>query len=260
MPYPQDLVGKYINYRVDQGANINPVLAAGMVNGVLPGQTTVAGPVAVYTTTPVFGGHRAAAAPAPAVVNPNQLVVHNLNAHWSFTFLKYIGGAVTIAPIAAGGILTGPMSGCYLCRYTEGGVNLAHIGTANDPLSEATIAVKNAWRAFVARPTVTDISGGNPFEHFSTTEVNAAVYGGRLLSPNDSPLVMGFFDAAAAYAILLSPVPAANNPPGLTLLKVIDVKKMTLQPWASIAALPKFAAERAKTSLYDRSIIRLGPQ
>jgi hypothetical protein len=259
MPYPQDLVGKYINYRVDQGGSLNASLAASMVNGVLPGQTTAATNVGVYNTGPAFGGHRAAA-PAPAMVNPNQLVVHSVGAGWSFTFLKYIAGAVTIAPIAAGGIMTGPMSGCYLCKYTEGSVNLAHIGTANDPTSDATIDVKNAWKAFVARPAVLTVSGASPFEHYSTAEINASVFGGRLLTPVDAPMVVGYFDMNAAYAILLAPVPAANNPPGLTLLKVAGVKTMTLQPWATIAALSRFTAERSKTSLYDPSIIRLGPQ
>ena len=156
--------------------------------------------------------------------------------------------------------MTGPMSGCYLCRYNENGINLAHIGTANDPLSDDTIAVKAAWRAFVAMPNVTSVVGGNPFEYFTPSEIGAAVYGGRLAGPNDNPFVVAYFDTQDAYSMLLAPVPQANSPAGLTLLKVAAVKKMTLQPWSSIAALPKFTAERAKTSLYDKSIIRLGPQ
>lgn len=48
MPYPQDLVGKYIAYAVNPGANWDHSMAPNLVNGVLPGQTTAA-TVAVYT-------------------------------------------------------------------------------------------------------------------------------------------------------------------------------------------------------------------
>ena len=218
MPYPQDLVGKYIDYRVDPGGNMGSGMAGMLVDGVLPGQTTAAA-VAVYT----------AGAPVPG----QPLAVQN-TVPWNFTFLKYFCGAVTTASLA-GAVLTGPMSGCYLCRYTRGGQNLAHIGTANAQDSEASIAVKAAWRTFEAREDVSVVEGGTPFDYFPTSEFQAA-----MLSPSRIPMVVGYFDAGSAYSMLLAPVPGNMNPAGLTLLKVAAVKTMTLQPWATIGAMRTF--------------------
>lgn len=211
MPYPQDLVGRFVAYRVDPGGTMNPGMAGQLVNGVLPGQTTAAA-VAVYTGPPFV----------------------NTNVPWNFTFLKYYGGAVTTAPLA-GAVMTGPMSGCYLCKYTQAGAQgLAHIGTANARDSAESIAVKAAWGTFVARNDVSLVTGGTPFDHFTTGEFQAA-----MLSPSAIPLVVGYFAAGASYAMLLAPVPQSMNPP-VALLKVAGLKTMTLQPWSTIAALRTF--------------------
>lgn len=260
MPYPQDLVGKYVNYTVDPGGTMNAALAAGFVHGILPGQTTTV-TAQVYATPapapPIMGGHRAA--PPPPImgghrVSPTAVNVVNTNAPWNFTFLKYVGGAVTMASLATP-VLTGPMSGCFLCSYTQGGQNLAHIGTANSPDSQETRDVKVAWMAFVARADVSSVSGGDPYDYFPTTEFQAATINGQ------PPLVCGYFDGTSAYAILFSPLPRNMNPPGLNLIKVAAVKKMTLQPWSAIAAMTKFSSERIPNpNPYDPSIIRFGSQ
>ena len=225
MPYPQDLVGKYINFRVDPGGTLSAAIAALMVNGVLPGQTSAAS-AGVYTSgaAALIGAHRA----------PGALQFASTSVPWSFTFLKYIAGAVTTAPLL-GGVLTGPMSGCYLCSYSHAGQpHLAHIGTANATDSAESIAVKAAWRTFVARTDVGQVSGGSPFDYFTTAEFQAS-----MLSPSGIPLVAGYFAGGSAYALLLAPVPASMTPP-VPLLKVAAVKTMTLQPWATIAALRTF--------------------
>lgn len=213
MPYPQDLVGKYVNYRVDPGGTLNVGLTAQMVNGVLPGQTTAA-MVAVYSKAVNFV---------------------NTNVPWNFTFLKYIGGAVTTASLATS-VLTGPMSGCYLCKYMQNGQqSLAHIGTANAQDSAESIAVKAAWRTFVARPDVSQVTGGSPFDYFETSEFQAA-----MLSPSSIPLVTGYFSGGIAYAMLLAPVPTSTPTPVTPLAKVAGLKTMTLQPWSTIAAMRTF--------------------
>jgi hypothetical protein len=168
-------------------------------------------------------------------VIPGGLRFLNTNSPWHFTFLKYVAGSVTTAPLT-GGVLTGPMSGCYLCRYAQGGQQgLAHIGTYNTPDSPESVAVKAAWRQFVALPNVSGVQGGSPFDYFPTQEFQAA-----MLGPGSIPLVCGFFaGGGAAHAVLLAPVPSSMHPP-VPLLKVAALKTMTLQPWATIAALRTF--------------------
>ncbi len=242
MPYPQDMEGLYIAYRVDPGGTLSTGMTSQMVNGVLPGQITAAH-CAIYSDTaqPTLGQHRTAARP-PAMLGhhrsppPGALQFHPTWQSWSFTFLKYYAGAVTTAPLA-GGVMTGPMSGCYLCTYLQGGQrHLAHIGTANAPDSDESIAVKTAWNSFVGRADVSGVVGGSPFDYFTTGEYQQA-----MINPGGGiPLICGFFAAdGSAYALLLAPVPNAMRPP-TALLKVAKVKRMTLQPWSSIAAMRRF--------------------
>ena len=75
MPYPQDLVGKYIDYALNLGG---PLLATmTLVNGVLPGQTT-AGMATVYSVGKRLSGD------APDIVR-----LSTGPPAWNFTFLKY---------------------------------------------------------------------------------------------------------------------------------------------------------------------------
>jgi hypothetical protein len=220
MPYPQDLVGKYVEFRLDPGGTITN--GAPLVDGVLPGQTIPA------TGKPVFLGHPGG--PTGAIH------VQPANPPWSFLFLKFIAGAVTTCPLA-GSVMTGPMSGCYLCKYTRGGQqHLAHIGTYNNADSKESIAVKEAWRTFVARPDVSAVSGGSPFDYFSTSEQRTAMF---KLNRTE---VVGYFDGGAAHAILLARIPGNINSLGRDLWRVAAVKPMTLQPWSSIAAMRRFRA------------------
>lgn len=219
MPYPQDLIGKYVDFRVDPGLNMTPGLAGSLVNGVLPGQTIASVGHNVYlgVATPPMGLIHLAPSGAP----------------WTFAFLKYVAGAVTVAPLA-GAIMTGPMSGCFLCKYTEGGQNLAHVGTKNSMDSEESIAVKAAWRTFVARPAVSGVTGASPADFFGLAEHRAASF---KFNPTQ---VVGYFDGGVSYAILLAPIPGNMNSLGHPIMRVASVKTMHLQPWTAIAALRTF--------------------
>jgi len=193
-----------------------------MVDGLLPRETAP-------ETVLVYTGQ----APNPQGVIP--MVAHSPT--WNFTFLKYVAGAVTTAPLT-GPVLTGPMSGCYLCKYTRRGQQtLAHIGTANGENSRESIASKTAWKRFVTQPDVnaltgvSSVTGGNASDYFATSEFAAAMIDGQI------PQVMGYFDAGLAYAMMLAPLPAHKNSLGRPMLKVVAIKPMTLQPWSSIAAL-----------------------
>lgn len=223
MPYPQDLAGKYLDYQVDPGRTM--IGGTAMVDGVLPRETTAA-------TVQVYTGQ----APGPHGLIP--MVAHP--PPWTFTFLKYVAGAVTTAPLT-GPVLTGPMSGCYLCKYTRlGQQSLAHIGTANGENSRESIAAKTAWKRFVTQPDVhgltgvSFVTGGNASDYFVESEYDAAKIGGKLGRP---PQVAGYFDAGAAYAMLLAPLAPHENSLGRPMVKVAAIKTMTLQPWSTIAAM-----------------------
>jgi hypothetical protein len=218
MAYPQDLSGKYIAHRIDVGATGK--MDSRLANGVLANQTTRA-TVAVYTGDP------------PPRNQQQRLELTKTQLPFSFTWLKYCAGYVTTAPLAST-VMTGPMTGCYLCRYKEGGTQIAHIGTAHGPDDPKTIDVKRAWLSFVERGEVSGVTGGSPADYFSVGEVEKAMSGAI-------PTIVGCFSGTGAYAILLAPVRPSQCPVGVNqLLRVADVKKMTLQPWATIAAMRRF--------------------
>ena len=212
MLYPRDLLGKYVNYKVDPGGSAP---AVGLVNGLLPNQTA-------RVAAAVYEG-----ADPKTAVDTKQI--------WTFTFLKYCPGTVTVTSLAEGAVLTGPMSGCYLCKYNRLGQKLAHIGTGDSMTSDASVKAKKAWLSFVSRYDVSDVTGAKPDDFFSLGDVRAAMF-----KSADIPAIVGYFVSGEAHAMVLAPVPASENPLGVRLSKVAASKKMTLQPWSSIAAMRRF--------------------
>lgn len=117
-----------------------------------------------------------AAPPAPRPDGGNMFVTvpragHGIqlgNKLLSFTWLPWIAGAVSQVESGVLDILTGPMSGCWLMLYTQGGQAFAcHIGTTDIP--EQTLAVKEAWRRFATdapQNGVQIVSGFNPARAF----------------------------------------------------------------------------------------------
>lgn len=220
MPYPQDLEGKYINYRVDQG-EADPAVVS-LRHGILRKVTS-----------------RANAAVYSAISSPgeNALHIQEKLAPWTFKFLKYYAGIVTVTSLGTP-VMSGPMSGCFLCRYTRKGQHIAHIGTAHTPTDEKSIAAKASWLGFAGRADVTAITGGSPVDCFSIGEFQTAMATAGGMAPN----VVGYFAGGNAYAILLAPVSTrlTAKMPGVNLMYVAKVKTMLMRPWAAIAATPKF--------------------
>lgn len=220
MPYPQDLIGRFLEYRIDPGG------AAGTgvmipVNRILSDQTAAANLV-------VYNGLPAAHPPGFFQIMPAGLPA------WNFTFLKYIAGAITIAPWG-GNLLTGPMTGCYLCKYTQAGATfLAHIGTANDTNSPESIEVKTAWLAFLGKPAVTNVSGIAPDDAYSRDEFAQHMQAGV------APAVCGYFNGVTAYSLMFAPIRADRNSRHQPMVKVVALKQMQMQPWSAIAALRTF--------------------
>ena len=215
MPYPQDLVGKFIRYTDfrDTGVIASP--------NAIKTDATAACSASVLSGAPGGSGFKDAGAP------------------WNFTFLRYAPGAVSVAPITSF-VLTGPMSGCYLIRYMDGGRQmLAHVGTYLGAGDAATKRAKDAWAHLLARPGVRPEVGGDPFDEFSTSELTQAFTKEKqgTLAP---PQVMGCWTPAGAYALLVAVAqPALQAPSPMT--KVLAVKPMTLSQWSKISRTPKFA-------------------
>lgn len=217
MAYPQDLVGKYVDFKLDMG-----MVRSDGQDRVLDGPLIGTAGHAVYLGHPVAPSGKIQVQPA-AGAPP-----------WNFAFLKYMTGTVTTTRLV-GGVMTGPMSGCYLCKYTQAGTpKLAHIGTAHQSDTEDSIQAKAAWRALVASPGVGAVTGGSPFDYFSVADQRN---GGFQQSPAQ---IVGFFDAGVAWAILVAPIPADKNSLNRPLMRVAAAKQMTLQPWSTIAAMRRF--------------------
>ena len=217
MAMPQDLVGRYVEYKIHMG-------------GAVGGATTDHGQVMTTQTI-------------PAVVNVYNAGLVRTGPPWTFTYLKYVPGAVTVATLG-GAVMTGPLSGCYIFRYTQNGQKVAHVGTANSPTDAGTIAAKTAWRALVATPNVNNVTGSSPANCISFRDAsNARIKAGR---PQDAanPIIVGYYTGAASYAMLVTPVPQFNLPvafKGRHLLRVGAVKQMIMEPWDTIRVGPKFA-------------------
>ena len=210
MPYPQDLVGKYLNFKIDSGGSAGTHVT--LVDGVLPNKVTRHS-VVVYDTVPAAG-------PPPRITNPP----------WVFSFLKYWEGAVTTGPLGTP-MMTGPLTGCYVFKYNRNGLHMAHVGTG--ATTESSTRAKQAWVNFAARPDVSGAMGGSASDYFEG-ERGAGVIRGIM------PEVVCYIAAGQAYAIMMVRLPESHNPSRFYLMKVLAVKRMTLQPWSSIAAMRRF--------------------
>lgn len=248
MPDPSNLVGAYINYVIKPIMPDSPALAAQVVNGGLPNQVeNVVGqiwtdpPPAVPPrpgATPTIGGHRALG-PAPMLGGHRSAVggFTQSQTTWPFTFLKYVPGRTTVAPLGHG-VLTGPISGCYLFRYTQGGgTYMSHVGTADDPGDIRSVQAKNDWLTLVGQPGTTNVFGGTPIDYFPTAEVARAMLSGNPMDVS----VCAYYTATEAWAVMLSKVPNTQPTPPGGLSKISGVKRMNLQPWESLQALRKFS-------------------
>ena len=204
MPDPTTLVGQCIRYQIDPGQAAMPHPGA---LAPKPGQTTMA---------------NLQVGPDPR--NP-------AGTAWQFAFLKYCAGEVTTCALA-GGVLTGPMSGCYLFRYSSGGGNsVAHVGTDNTPTSPGTIRAKAIWNAMVAVPG-NNANGDAPTK---TITQNDQI---RVSQENQNglPSLCGYFEGNNAWAVLFVPaVAGVTKVPGV--LRIALARKMPLLNWSAVAGM-----------------------
>jgi hypothetical protein len=226
MPHPNDLAGAYLDYRLDPGMAMPTAGLPFDPNGLLPNQTTA-------ETVQVYRARRP---------QNNVIPMEPDGPPWTFTFLKYVPGAVTIAPLT-GPILTGPMSGCLLCKYTHNGQqSIAHIGTGNTSQSPETIAVKTAWKRFIGTlPGLNSATGANAFSvvginpasYFTAKDTEDQKLGGRFGSV---PQIVGYFDGVSACAMMLAPLRPEENSRGRWMSRVAAIVPFrTLLPWSALA-------------------------
>jgi hypothetical protein len=239
MPYPQDLTGKFINYRIHPGGNPKD-LSARVVKGCLPGQTTTAS----------LDVHDCEQTSKPK--GKFQIVLSSLNPRpkWSFTFLNYEPGYVTTARLNKP-VLTGPMSGCYLFTYNYcAAPMLAHVGTYQGQNTKQSIAAKQSWIYATKDTDISSISGCNPFDYFRNPDMST------VRGIPGKPNIFGYFTGTAAYAIMFFNIAQSHSSLGNTLHKTVCVKKMTLMPWSSILAMRTFKGVDESKDPYGMKEIR----
>jgi hypothetical protein len=239
MAYPQDLAGKFIEYKINPGGSPRD-WSSRLVDGVLPGRTSTA-------SLSVHECERSSKPPKRF-----QIVVKNLRTspRWSFTFLDFEPGYVTTTPLT-GPVLTGPMSGCYLCTYTfKGAAMVAHVGTYQGQDTEESKTAKLGWLNYVDDTDVKNVFAGNPLECLKTPDMSSVR--GILGKPS----IYGYFTTGAAYAIMLFHLQGGESSLGLNLHKVVQVKRMTMKPWSQVAALPTFKGLVKEGSLTGTQEIR----
>jgi len=216
MAYPEDLVGRFIGWKLDQG------------------QSGLSGATRHPFTKLV---HSSVAVTAQVFTNPNG--TGRLQLPWSFRFLKYIEGETTVCHLGTG-VLTGPLSGCWIFRYNgQGGASVAHVGTVG-ATDKRTVEAKQTWVLNAGQTGNTQIVG------VRTSDIQKIV----LDVPRKAKLLMVYQDAPPyvqnlytscyyvgqnAYMIVM-----AKNRHNPDQSMVLDVRKVTPQPWSSVQQLREF--------------------
>ena len=199
MPEPKDFKGKHFNYKLDLGGT----MPEGYDGGIKHDSDRT---ITTHLRNSAGDAH---------------------GTPWTFKFLKYWAGAITRTQLN-GPLLTGPMSGCILCRYTKGGhTMLAHIGTANAKDSEATVNVKGAWTKYMA-DGVTNLVGRKPTSVINEHDVFANVLKGP---PVVVPKTWGYFTLTDAWALLIRTIHIGG---GQTSNEIVMARPMALLPWDQI--------------------------
>ena len=133
-----------------------------------------------------------------------------------YRWLSYVAGRTTTMPLAGGDVLTGPMSGCMIATWTDGGAKVAHVGTIdNNP--PASTKVKRAFAAEAG--AAGDLTAFNPAAAWTPGEIAAAM-GARAMNFQIYALVTG---AGGYYSVLMFelPISQGNNLAGRGFQRVV---------------------------------------
>ncbi len=202
---PPDMKGKYFNMTLTAGGALHAGARSGLDRGIM------------HHATRRITTHIRDQPTAPG-------------RNWSFKYLKYWAGAITRTKLDAP-VLTGPMSGCILCRYRNGsgGDYIAHIGTDTDASHPNTIDVKNDWTSYIRSKTNPNVMGRKPSHVITDLDVIAEVQkGGGVPSKYET---WGYFTMNDAWALLIQ---RSDGFGGQVSSRIVLVRPMQLLPWASI--------------------------
>lgn len=200
---PAQSIGKYFQYNLDGGGTVPD--RSTLDRGIMRGSTAHWESTVTLTDAPGGGGGQP----------------------WTFRFLKYWAGAITRCAMGGYEVLTGPMTGCILCRFNNtGGPSVAHIGTADSPTDPRTIAVKADWTAYMATKPAGNFMGRKPTHVMTDHDVLAEAKSGGLQPPTGYQ-TWGYFRANDAWALLIHRGSNGSN-------KIIRARPMVLLPWNAI--------------------------
>ncbi len=133
-----------------------------------------------------------------------------------YRWLTYVSGRTTTMPLNGGDVLTGPMSGCLIATWTEGGANVGHVGTIdNNPAVSTTVK-----RAFAAEAGAAgDLTAFNPASVWNPNEIAVAM-GARAMNFQIYALVTA---AGGRFSVLVFelPIGQGNNIAGRGFQRVV---------------------------------------
>ena len=118
---------------------------------------------------------------------------HIAKAHRNYQWLEWRPGLVSEVVQNGVDVLTGPMSGCWITRYTRlGAVCVGHVGTEFTHASRSSVAAKAAWNAFRVG-AVGAVTGFNPFNNWH------GAYPAMKHGKDGAPKVFGLVTATGAF-------------------------------------------------------------
>lgn len=133
-----------------------------------------------------------------------------------YRWLAYVAGRTATMPLAGGDVLTGPMSGCRIATWTDGGQKVAHVGTIdNNPAASTRVK-----RAFAAEAGAAgDLIAFNPAALWTPGEIATAM-GSRPMNFQIYALVTG---PGRFYSVLMFelPIGPGNNVGGRGFQRVV---------------------------------------
>jgi len=135
----------------------------------------------------------------------------------AYRWLSYVSGRTTTIPRNGGDVLTGPMSGCLVATWTDGGVtHVGHVGTIDNNVA----ASQRVKRAFAAEAGASgDLVAFNPAAVWNPGEIATAM-GTRAMNFQIYALVTA---AGGRYSVLVFelPIGPGNNLAGRGYQRVV---------------------------------------
>ena len=118
---------------------------------------------------------------------------HIAKGHRNYQWLEWRPGFVSEVPHFGIDVLTGPMSGCWITRYTRLGVAcVGHVGTVDSAAHADSVAARGAWNGF-APGAAGAVTGFNPFNDW------VGAYPPMNHGKDGAPKIFGLVTAAGTF-------------------------------------------------------------